>query len=90
MNRLKQWRIAFWSWNPRTMEYEPDVDDFIFKKEDAAHKKYDSMQATEDIAKIELIEEILDRGGWVVRRKRIAVKDTAGEVDEGDFDTYDE
>ena len=46
------------------------------------------MKATADIAQIELFEETLDRGGWVVRSKRIAVKDTAGEQEE--FDSYEE
>lgn len=85
---MKRWKIDWWIWNPRKEEYEPDCDFLLFKTEDKARKKYSSMKATADVAQIELFEETLDRGGWVVRSKRIAVKDTAGEQEE--FDSYEE
>lgn len=82
---MKRWRINSWIWNPRTEEYEPD-DFLLYKKEEDARKKYESMEATADVAQIELTEETVDTGGWVVRSKRIAVKDTAGEQEDFDPD----
>lgn len=84
---MKQWRINSWIWNPQKEEYEPNIyDSMIYKTEDKARKKYDSMSATADVAQIELTEETVDTGGWVVRSKRIAVKDTAGEQEDFDPD----
>ena len=77
MKAYTRWTLHYFVWNPRAKAYEPS-DDFIhFESKEEASAHFNSKKPSKDIPQIELWEEHVGTGGFVVRKERIAMKDTS-------------
>ena len=79
MKAYTRWTIHYFVWNPRTNNYDPSEDFIYFESKEKAVAHFSTKVPDADTPQIELWEERIGTGGFVVRRNRIAIKDTSGE-----------